>query len=382
MIPYGRQDISEEDIVAVSAVLRSDWLTQGPAIARFENSIAAYVGSAHAVAVANATAGLHISAIALGLGTGDELWTAPNTFVATSNAALYCGASVDFVDIDTQTYCISVSALQRKLEDAEKEGRKLPKIVVAVHFAGQSCDMQAIATLAGKYGFKIIEDASHAIGADYLGGKVGSCAYSDVCVFSFHPVKIITTGEGGAVTTNDRSLATRIAELRAHGVTRDTTRMEGESHGSWYYQMIELGLNYRMTDMQAALGLSQMERLDQFIARRRELAQQYAGRLAELPVDVPHQDPNGRSAFHLYPVQVSAERRRVVFERMRAAGIGVNVHYIPVYHQPVYRRLGFNDGYCPNAEAYYARAISLPMFSRMTDQEQDAVVTELTKILR
>ena len=382
MIPYGRQDINEEDIAAVSAVLRSDWLTQGPTIAKFENALAAYVAAGHAVAVANATAGLHIGAIALGLGPGDELWTAPNTFVATSNAALYCGAGVDFVDIDAQTYCLSAPALQRKLEDAEKQGRKLPKVVAAVHFAGQSCDMKAIALLARKYGFKIIEDASHAIGADYLNDKVGNCAYSDLCVFSFHPVKIITTGEGGAVTTNDPLLATRLAELRAHGVTRDNARMDGESHGPWYYQMIELGLNYRMTDMQAALGLSQMTRLDQFIVRRRYLAGQYDRKLSDLPVVAPAQSPNGRSAFHLYPVQVPANQRRVVFDKMRMAGIGVNVHYIPVYHQPVYRRLGFNDGYCPNAETYYSRAISLPMFSKMTDQEQDLVVAELAKAIQ
>jgi len=377
VIPYGRQDISDDDIAAVAAVLRSDWITQGPAIVRFERAIADYVGSAHAIAVSNATAGLHLGAIALGLGPGDELWTAPNTFVATSNAALYCGAGVDFVDIDSDTYCISAPALQGKLEATAARGGKLPKVVAAVHFAGQSCDMRAIQRLSQKYGFRVMEDGSHAIGADYLGGKVGNCAYSDICVFSFHPVKIITTGEGGMVTTNDPALAVRIAELRTHGVTRDPNRMDGESHGPWYYQMIELGLNYRMTDMQAALGASQMTRLDPFIARRRYLAGRYAGKLAGLPVVIPHQSSDGSSAFHLYPVQVAAEQRRAVFEAMRSAGIGVNVHYIPVYAHPVYRRLGFREGYCPNAEMYYSRAISLPMFSRMTDAEQDIVVDAL-----
>ncbi len=379
MIPYGRQDISEDDVAAVTAVLRSDWITQGPMIANFESAIADYVGSAHAIAVSNATAGLHIGAMALGLGPGDELWTAPNTFVATSNAALYCGAAVDFVDIDADTYCISVPALQSKLEATEAQGGKLPKVVAAVHFAGQSCDMHAIRLLSQKYRFRIIEDASHAIGADYLEGKVGSCAYSDICVFSFHPVKIITTGEGGAITTNDPTLAVKIAELRTHGVTRDPNRMEGESHGPWYYQMVELGLNYRMTDMQAALGASQMKRLDQFIARRRYLAGRYAERLSGLPVVLPYQSPDGNSAFHLYPVQVLVGQRRAIFERMRSAGIGVNVHYIPVYTHPVYRRLGFAKGYCPNAELYYSRALSLPMFSRMADAEQDVVVGALAR---
>jgi UDP-4-amino-4,6-dideoxy-N-acetyl-beta-L-altrosamine transaminase len=381
VIPYGRQDISEEDIAAVTAVLRSDWITQGPVIETFEKLIAGYVGSSHAIAVSNATAGLHIGAIALGLGPGDVLWTAPNTFVATSNAALYCGAGVDFVDIDPDTYCISISALRSKLEIAGAQGGKLPKVVAAVHFAGQSCDMRAIWQLSRKYGFRIMEDASHAIGADYMTGKVGSCAYSDICVFSFHPVKIITTGEGGAITTNDPVLAARLAELRTHGVTRDPGRMESTSHGPWYYEMVELGLNYRMTDIQAALGASQMTRLDQFIARRRELATRYAERLADLPVVVPYQSPDGLSAYHLYPVQVPPGQRRAVFDRMRSAGIGVNVHYIPVHTQPVYRRLGFRDGYCPNAEMYYARALSLPMFSRMTHDEQNTVVGALARSL-
>jgi UDP-4-amino-4,6-dideoxy-N-acetyl-beta-L-altrosamine transaminase len=381
MIPYGRQDISEEDIAEVVAVLRSDWITQGPAIDRFERAIADYVASKHAIAVSNATAGLHVAAVVLRLGPGDVLWTVPNTFVATANAALYCGADVDFVDIDPKTYCMSVGALLAKLQTTEAQGGRLPKIVVPVHFAGQSCDMRAIHRLSKQYGFRILEDASHAIGADYLDGKVGNCAFSDLCVFSFHPVKIITTGEGGAVTTNDPELAVRLKELRTHGVTRDPARMESENEGAWYYQMIGLGLNYRLTDIQAALGASQLKRLDGFIARRRTLADRYAEKLRSLPIVVPHQSRDGRSAFHLYPIQVPAGTRRSVFERMRAAGIGVSVHYIPVHQQPVYRRRGFPNAYCPNAEAYYARALSLPMFSLLTDAEQDIVVAALAQSL-
>jgi UDP-4-amino-4,6-dideoxy-N-acetyl-beta-L-altrosamine transaminase len=382
VIPYGRQDISEEDIAEVVAVLRSDWITQGPAIDRFENAIAEFASCKHTIAVANATAALHLSMIALDLGPGDVLWTSPNTFVSTSNAALYCGASVDFVDIDPNTYCMSVARLREKLKAAASQGKTLPKVVAPVHFAGQSCDMREIHELSRQYGFRIVEDASHAIGADYLGRKVGSCAYSDICVFSFHPVKIITTGEGGVATTNDPQLATRLRELRSHGVTRDPGRMTDVSDGPWYYQMIDLGFNYRITDMQAALGASQMRRLDDFIARRRQLADRYAEKLDGFPVVTPAQSADGHSAFHLYPIQVSASCRNAVFGQLRSAGIGVNVHYIPVHTQPVYRKLGFRAGYCPNAEAYYSRALSLPMFSKMTDHEQDTVVCALARSLK
>jgi UDP-4-amino-4,6-dideoxy-N-acetyl-beta-L-altrosamine transaminase len=381
MIPYGRQDISEEDIAAVVAVLRSDWMTQGPAIERFERAILDTTGCKHAVAVANATAALHLSMIALDLGPGDILWTSPNTFVATANAALYCGAVVDFVDIDPDTYCMSISSLREKLENAVAEGKKLPKVVAPVHFAGQCCGMREIRDLSRQYGFRIVEDASHAIGADYLGQKVGNCAYSDICVFSFHPVKIVTTGEGGAVTTNNPDLARRVRELRSHGTTRDQARMKDVSDGPWFYQMIDLGFNYRMTDMQAALGTSQMSRLAGFVARRRELADRYRKKLDGLSIVLPAQSPEGKSAFHLYPVQVLAAHRRGIYDAMRSDGIGVNVHYIPVHTQPVYHKLGFRPGQFPNAERYYSRALSLPMFSKMSEDEQDTVVDALARIL-
>ncbi|PSC03715.1 UDP-4-amino-4,6-dideoxy-N-acetyl-beta-L-altrosamine transaminase [Alsobacter soli] len=373
MIPYGRQDIDENDVAAVVAVLRSDFLTQGPAVQDFEKVIAEYVGAPHCCAVSNATAALHLAYLALGLGPGDVLWTVPNTFLATANAALYCGAEVDFVDTDPRSYNLSVEALSRKLDQAEKTGR-LPAIVAPVHFAGQSCDMRGVHALAQRYGFKVVEDASHAIGADYLGGKVGDCRYSDMCVFSFHPVKIVTTGEGGVVTTRDPEAAATLFQLRSHGMTRDSSRMEGESEGPWYYQQTMLGMNYRITDIQAALGASQMRRIDLFVARRRALAARYDDLLGNLPLTRPWQDLDGRSAFHLYPIHVDSQQRRRIFDALRAAGIGVNVHYIPVHTQPYYRQRGFEPGYCPNAEAYYAGAISLPLFSAMTDAEQDEVV--------
>jgi UDP-4-amino-4,6-dideoxy-N-acetyl-beta-L-altrosamine transaminase len=382
VIPYGRQDISDEDVAAVVAALRSDFITQGPAIDAFETTIARYVGASHAVAVCNATAALHIAYLALGLGPGDRLWTVPNTFVATANAARYCGAEVDFVDISGDTYLMDVEALAARLAQSRRQGR-LPKIVAPVHFAGQSCDMRRIRALADDYGFKIVEDAAHAIGADYLGTKVGDCRYSDLAVFSFHPVKIITTAEGGIVTVKDRTLATRLRELRSHGTTRDASRMEGPSEGPWYYQQIELGLNYRMTDLQAALGSSQMKRIDAFVARRRVLAARYDDALANLPLVRPAQSPDGRSAFHLYPIQLHlgaiGRTRRQIFESLRAAGIGVNVHYIPVHLQPYYRRRGFKPGDFPVAERYYESAISIPLFAGMTDAEQQEVVDRLSE---
>lgn len=380
MIPYGRQDINQTDIDSVVDVLRSDWLTQGPAVPRFEAAIAEYCGAAHSVAVCNATAALHLACLALDLHSGDILWTSPNTFVASANCALYCGASVDFVDIDAFTYNMSVDALRKKLELGEREGR-LPKIVVPVHFAGQSCEMREIKALADRYGFRIIEDASHAIGGKYLGEPVGNCRYSDITVFSFHPVKIITTGEGGMALTNNAELAKKLHLLRSHGITRDPTQLVCDSEGAWYYQQIELGYNYRMTDIQAALGVSQLGRLDDFVNRRRALAARYDMLLADVPVITPAQQPDSVSAYHLYPIcikqDVVKKKRRKVFDAMRTSGIGVNVHYIPVHLQPYYRKLGFNAGDFSVAEQYYVNAISLPLYYSLSDAEQDQVVVSL-----
>jgi UDP-4-amino-4,6-dideoxy-N-acetyl-beta-L-altrosamine transaminase len=382
MIPYGRQNISAEDVDAVVSVLTSDFLTQGPAVPAFEAAVAAATGAAHAIAVSSATAGLHIACLALDLGPGDILWTAPNTFVASANAGLYCGATVDFVDTDPRSYCMSAAALADKLSEADRLGQ-LPKIVMPVHFAGQCADMRAIHALAQRYGFRIIEDASHSIGASYLGEPVGTCRYSDICVFSFHPVKIITTAEGGLCTTADPELAARLAQLRTHGITRDAARMEGPSEGPWYYQQTMLGLNYRMTDIQAALGTSQMKRLGAFIAERHRLARRYDDLLANLPVATPWQDPDSHSALHLYPIRLHLDSdrpgRRQVFDRLRADGIGVNVHYIPVHLQPYYRKLGFRPGQFPEAEAYYAGALSIPLYATLSDAQQDIVVEALKK---
>jgi UDP-4-amino-4,6-dideoxy-N-acetyl-beta-L-altrosamine transaminase len=376
-IPYGRQDVRAEDVEAVAAVLKSDWLTQGPAGPAFEEAVAQYCGAAHAVATCNATAALHVACLALGLGPGDWLWTSPNTFVASANCALYCGAGVDFVDIDPQTYNMSVPALEAKLESAAAAGR-LPKVVMPVHFAGQSCDMRAIHALAKQYGFRVLEDASHAIGGTYLGKPVGGCLYSDITVFSFHPVKIITTGEGGMALTNDAGLAARMERLRSHGVTRSEADMDRESEGPWYYQQVELGFNYRMTDIQAALGLSQLGRVGENIARRGAIARRYDESLGGLPLVTPARSGFAASAWHLYVVQVEdgGERKRV-FEALRAAGIGVNVHYIPVHTQPYYRKFGFGVGDFPEAEKYYARAITLPMYPALEDSRQDEVVAAM-----
>ena len=379
VIPYGCQDIISEDIDAVVAVLQSDWLTQGPVVPQFESGVANHCGAAHAVAVNSATSALHLACLALDLGPGDSLWTSPNTFVASANCARYCGAQVDFVDIDPHSLNMSPAALAIKLEQAEKTG-KLPKAVVPVHFAGQSCDMAAIHPLAERYGFHIVEDASHAIGGRYQGQPVGNGRYSDITIFSFHPVKIITSGEGGMALTNATALAERIARLRSHGITRDAAAQAAV--GPWFYEQVELGFNYRMTDMHAALGLSQLARLDTYGAARRRLADRYDDLLADLPLTRPWRDADCVSAWHLYVVQLDdASRRRAVFERLRAAGIGVNVHYIPVHLQPDYRRFGFAAGDFPVAEDYYTRAITLPLYPGLSDTDQDRVVTALRRAL-
>ncbi|MBE9608815.1 UDP-4-amino-4,6-dideoxy-N-acetyl-beta-L-altrosamine transaminase [Chitinilyticum piscinae] len=380
MIPYGRQQISEEDIAAVEAVLRSDWLTQGPAVPAFEVALSERTGATHAVAVSSATAALHLACLVAGVGEGDRVWTSPNTFVASANCARYCGACVDFIDIDPDTLNIDIGLLARRLAVAAQSDA-LPKVVIPVAFAGRSADMQALHSLARQYGFVVIEDASHAVGASYLGQPVASGEYADMTVFSFHPVKIITTAEGGAVLTNRREWADQLQRLRSHGITRDPVLMHSASEGDWYYQMLELGFNYRMTDLQAALGLSQLQRLDVFLERRRQLACRYAAQLAELPLILP--SPSEESAWHLYVVQlVDASRRKAIFNELRARGIGVNVHYIPVHLQPYYQAQGFTRGYCPVAEAYYQRAITLPLHAGMTDAQQDEVVSVLKELLQ
>jgi UDP-4-amino-4,6-dideoxy-N-acetyl-beta-L-altrosamine transaminase len=384
MIPYGRQDITDADIDAVVEVLRSDYLTQGPVVPHFESAISSYCSARHTVAVNSATSALHIACLALGLGPGDMLWTSPITFVASANCALYCGAEVDFVDIDPATFNLSVEALGLKLEVAERAG-KLPKIVVPVHFGGLPCDMAAIGDLARRYGFFVIEDASHAIGAKYRDMPVGSCKYSDITVFSFHPVKIITTGEGGAAVTNDPALAEKMALLRSHGITRDPAKMDCQPDGEWYYQQVELGYNYRMSDMQAALGLSQMARLDHYVHRRNELAQLYDKLLVDLPLTKQIESEESFSALHLYVVRLTGEHgektHKEIFDELRAAGIGVNLHYIPVHLQPWYRKMGFGPGDYPEAENYYAEAISLPMYPWSGTDIQDRVVGALEMVL-
>lgn len=384
MIPYGRQDVNDADIAAVINILQSDWLTQGPCVPRFEAAVAHRVGAEYGVAVNSGTSALHIACLALNLGPGDWLWTSPNTFVASANCGLYCGAHIDFVDIDPQTYNMSVQALSEKLEQAKKIG-KLPKVLVPVHFAGQSCDMEAIHKLSKQYGFKIIEDASHAIGGSYKNLPIGCGRYSDVTVFSFHPVKLITTGEGGMAVTNDSKLAASMESLRSHGITRDPKKMQNIAQGEWYYEQIELGLNYRMTDMQAALGLSQLERLDDFIAQRHQLVSVYTQGLSDLPLTLPYQAEYSHSAFHLYVIQVDPENspidRKALFHHLREAEIGVNVHYIPVHTQPYYQELGFKLGDFPESESYYNHAISLPIYPLLQEHEQLTVINTLRGVL-
>jgi len=384
MIPYGRQDITQVDIDAVVSVLASDFLTQGPVVPRFELAVASYCGAKHAVAVNSATSALHIACLALDLGPGDWLWTSPITFVASANCGLYCGAQVDFVDIDPRTYNLCPKELERKLIAAEKTGR-LPKIVVPVHLCGQPCDMQAIHALALRFDFRIVEDASHAIGGKYKNEPIGNCRYSDITVFSFHPVKVITTAEGGMALTNDAVLAERMGLLRSHGITRDPNRMTHASEGPWYYQQIELGFNYRMTELQAALGVSQMQRLNDYVACRHGLARRYNELLSGMDLTLPWQQADGYSGLHLYVVCVQLDRmlrtHLQVFEDLRSQGIGVNLHYIPVHSQPYYAKMGFKPGDFPQAERYYAAAISLPMYPTMTATQQDAVVAALQKAI-
>ncbi|PKL94846.1 MAG: UDP-4-amino-4,6-dideoxy-N-acetyl-beta-L-altrosamine transaminase [Gammaproteobacteria bacterium HGW-Gammaproteobacteria-8] len=380
-IPYGRQDINQDDIDAVVEVLRSDFLTQGPVVPRFEEAVAKRVGVRHGVAVNSATSALHIACVALDLGPGDWLWTSPITFVASANCGRYCGAEVDFVDIEPETFNMCPDRLEAKLRDAERTG-KLPKVIVPVHMCGQSPDMVRIAALAKEYGIRIIEDASHSIGADYQDDPVGSCKYSDITVFSFHPVKIITTAEGGLALTNDAELAARMSELRTHGITRDPARMLRVPDGAWYYEQRELGWNYRMTDVHAALGLSQLDRLEHFVAKRRDLADRYDAALVELPVEIPGRLDGAKSSWHLYVIRLkNAESHRKVFEGMRDAGIGVNVHYIPIHLQPYYQQFGFVRGDFPIAEDYYARAISIPLHPGLTDEDQGQVAATLRDVL-
>ena len=385
MIPYGKQEISQQDIDVVIDVLKSDFLTQGPQVPLFENSIKEAVDAKFALAVNSATSALHIACLALGVGSGDVVWTTPITFVASANCALYCGADIDFVDIDPETYNLSPLKLEAKVVDAIQNNLPLPKAVIAVHLCGQPCEMDKIYALSKEYGFSVIEDASHAIGGKYKGTPIGSCEYSDITIFSFHPVKIVTTAEGGVATTNNAALAESMELLRSHGITRDTSLMTEESHGGWYYQQVALGFNYRMTEMQAALGVSQMSRLHDFVARRNELATRYDKKLNRLALKVPTQIEDSYSGRHLYVIRLELERlqlsHKMVFEKLRDNGIGVNLHYIPVQIQPYFQELGFKVGQYPESEKYYDEAISIPLFHAMSETQQDEVISVLSNIL-
>lgn len=384
MIYYGRQTVDEADLAAVISVLQSDFITQGPVIEQFEKAVAEYVGAKYAVAVTNGTSALHIACLAAGLRTGDSLWTSTNTFTASANCGRYCGADVEFVDIDDKTYNMSTFALEEKLRKANIAGN-LPKIVVPVHFAGQSCDMKRIKELAREYGFMILEDASHAMGADYLNGKVGSCQFSDMTVFSFHPVKIITTGEGGMVVTNDRALYEKMCLYRSHGITRNPQYMTHDTYGPWYYQQVVLGFNYRMTDIQAALGYSQLQKLDKFVARRRELAAQYDELLEDLPLSTPYVLEGAIPSWHIYVVRLDFSKvkkdKKQIFSLMKEKGVMLNLHYIPVHTQPYYQQLGHKPEECPVALKYYHEAVTLPLYYSLTDKQQNEVVEALQEVL-
>ena len=385
MIPYGKQEITQQDIDAVVDVLKSDFLTQGPQVPAFEKSIMNAVSAEYALAVNSATSALHIACLALGVGKGDVVWTPPITFVASANCALYCGADVDFVDIDPSTYNLSAENLEKKLQHTKENNLPLPKVVIPVHLCGQPCEMDKIHALGQEYGFAIIEDASHAIGGKYKGNPIGNCEYSDITVFSFHPVKIVTTAEGGVVTTNSKELAAKLDLLRSHGITRDSSLMENDSHGGWYYEQVDLGFNYRMTEMQAALGVSQMSRLHDFVAKRNALAARYDELLKGLPLITPYQIEDSYSGRHLYVIRLKISEIKLThkecFEQLREKGIGVNLHYIPVHTQPYYKGLGFVVGQFMESEKYYTDAISIPLFHTMTEAQQDEVVSVLTEVL-
>lgn len=385
MIPYGRQEINQQDIDAVIGVLKSDFLTQGPQVPLFEKAIRDVVHADYACAVNSATSALHIACLALGVGKGDVVWTTPITFVASANCALYCGAYIDFVDIDPDSYNLSSKMLEQKLVDAKINSLPLPKVVIPVHLCGQPCEMDKIYELSVKYGFSIIEDASHAIGGKYKGRPIGNCEYSDITIFSFHPVKIVTTAEGGVATTNNKTIAKRLELLRSHGITRDESFMNNDSHGSWYYEQVDLGYNYRMTEMQAALGVSQMSRLHKFVAKRNELAERYDELLQSLPLVTPKQIDDSYSGRHLYVIRLKLDEiamsHQYVFEKLRERGIGVNLHYIPVHTQPYYQELLGKKTYFPEAERYYREAFSIPLFHTMTKEQQDKVIQEIKSLI-
>ena len=383
MIPYGKQDIRQADVDAVIEVLRSDFLTQGPTVERFELALSNYTGAKHTIAVNSATSALHLACLALEVSPGDLVWTSPITFVASANCALYCGADIDFVDIEMHSNNMSIIALRQKLQQAKELGR-LPKVVIPVHMGGLSCDMKSIFELSLEYGFKIIEDASHAVGGSLAGNKIGSCAFSDISVFSLHPVKIITTVAGGAALTNDVNLGRKLALLRSHGITRDADEMAHGSEGGWYYEQISLGYNYRMTDLQAALGCSQLTRIDEFVAKRNKLASEYHIKLADLSIDLPVIPAHAMSAYHLYIVKLQQDDplgRSKLYNHLLSRGVGVNVHYIPVHLQPFYRSLGFNPGDFPEAEKYYRNAISIPLYPNLSEDDQDVVVNSLREFM-
>jgi len=388
MIPYAKQSISEQDIKAVNRVLRSDFITQGAVVSQFEEAVASYCGAEYAVAVSHGTAALHLACIALDVGAGDLVWTSPNSFVASANCALYCGAKIDFVDIDPASYNISIDALKQKLLQAKQDNR-LPKVLIPVHFSGQPCEMKEIKKLSEQFGFAIIEDAAHALGAEYLGEQVGSCTYSDLTIFSFHPAKMITCGEGGMILTNNSELAVKIEQLRTHGITRKAELMTEETHGSWYYQQTMLGFNYRITDIQAALGLSQLQRLDEFVNKRQKLAERYNQQLQSLSstmlLSTPWQSPDTQSSWHLYVIRLNLKQlnidRKAIFDQLRRADIGVHVHYIPIHTQPFYQELGFKQGDFPESESYYNEAITLPLYVDLDEQQIEYICQTLNHIL-